>query len=145
MNAGSISPLLAESTARMTLASMLGKASFNVFSACSRGLNGLGGLAGGAGSSLGGGLGFEEASVLDGVTVPVSWSLSKSKGRAVVGDSGGPSEGLSGETGEGCGVSTGQVGAVTEREVNLRDRWWTYLNLGLDSEEFEMLPGKICP
>ncbi len=86
----------------MTPASMEGKASRKVASACSRGLTGRGGFGGGAGSSFAGGLG---ASVLDkvvGVTVPVSWSLSKSNGRAVVGDSGGPSDALSGETGDDC-------------------------------------------
>lgn len=81
----------------MTPASIEGNASFRVSSACSRGDIGRGGFIGGA-SSLGGGLG---RSVLDVSTVPVSWSLSKSRGLAVVGDSGGPSDGFSGETGEG--------------------------------------------
>lgn len=104
LNAGSTLPPLAVRTARTTAASMVGKASLNVFSACSRGLNDRGGFDGGAASSLGGGLGT--VSVLDafvGVdTTPVSWSLSKSNGRAVVGDSGGPSEGFNGETGDDC-------------------------------------------
>jgi hypothetical protein len=60
---------------------------------------------GGAASSLGGRLGSVSGlDVFVGVDiVPVSWSLSKSNGRAVVGDSGGPSEGLSGETGDDYG------------------------------------------
>ena len=108
LKAGSTLPPLAVRTALTTLASMVGNASFRVFSACCRGLKGRGGLAGGA-SSLGGGLGKVDGSVLErvvGVTVPVSWSLSKSNGRAVVGLSGGPSLDFSlwckGETGEDC-------------------------------------------
>jgi hypothetical protein len=56
----------------MTLASMEGKASLNVFSACSRGLVGLAGFAGGA-SSLGGGLGVVSIFAVAGLeVVPVS-------------------------------------------------------------------------
>lgn len=102
LNAGSTFPPLAERTARTTLASMDGKASFKVISACSLGLSGRGGFAGGAGSSLGGRVGSVSGlDVFVGVDmVPVSWSLSKSRGRAVVGDSGGPSVAFSGDTGE---------------------------------------------
>jgi hypothetical protein len=104
LNAGSTSPPLAVSTALMTPGSIEGNASFRVVSACSRGLSGLGGFVGTGPSSLGGGLGWLSALLLlvGVVTTPVSWSLSKSRGRAVVGDSGGPSEGLRGDTGEGC-------------------------------------------
>lgn len=111
LKAGSTLPPLAVRTARTTLASMVGKASLSVISACSRGLKGLGGFGGGASSSLGGGFGWDGC-VCDGsvaFTVPVSWSLSKSKGRAVVGDSGGPSDGLSGETGEDCDFNQDQL------------------------------------
>lgn len=97
LKAGSTSPRLAVRTARMTPESMVGNASLNVSSACSRDDIGRGGFDGGA-SSLGGGLGRSALAVS---TVPVSWSLSKSRGRAVVGDSGGPSEGFNGETGDG--------------------------------------------
>ena len=68
LKAGSTCPPLAASTALTTDASMLGKASFKVFSACTRALTGRGGLAGGV-SSLGGGLGaFSDLPV---VGVPV--------------------------------------------------------------------------
>jgi hypothetical protein len=69
---------------------MLGNASFSIFSACCRGLSGLGGLGGGVGPSslfpnCGEGL---EMGVPAEIT-PDSWgSSSKSRGRAVVGDSG---------------------------------------------------------
>jgi hypothetical protein len=71
---------------------------------------------GGAASSLGGRIGSVSGlDVFVGVDiVPVSWSLSKSNGRAVVGDSGGPSEGLSGETGDDCGHK-GQVLSLSRR------------------------------
>lgn len=60
---------------------MDGKASFSVVSACSRGLKGRGGFGGGASASA---PGFEGVELM-----PASWgSSSKSKGRAVVGDSG---------------------------------------------------------
>jgi hypothetical protein len=50
LNAGSTRPPLAIKTALTTAASMLGKASFKVFSACCCGLNGRGGLGGGISS-----------------------------------------------------------------------------------------------
>ena len=43
LKAGSTCPPLAVNTALTTAASMLGKASLSVFSACCRGLNGRGG------------------------------------------------------------------------------------------------------
>lgn len=99
LNAGSTWPPLAARTALTTDASIEGKASFRVVSACSRGFIGRGGFGGGA-SSFGGGLGalagFDGTDAL----VSASWSLSrKSRGLAVVGDSP-PSEGLRGETGD---------------------------------------------
>ena len=100
LNAGSTSPPLAVSTARITAKSIAGNASLSVFCACSRALTGRGGLVGGA-SSLGGGGGtfcFEGVVV----AVVVSCSSSKSRGCAVVGDSGCPSPSADrmGETGE---------------------------------------------
>lgn len=51
LNAGSICPPLAVKTALTTTASMLGNASFRVFSACCCGLSGRGGLGGGMSSA----------------------------------------------------------------------------------------------
>ncbi len=51
LKAGSTFPPLALSTALMTVASMLGKASFSVASACWPGLTGRGGFGGGTSSS----------------------------------------------------------------------------------------------
>ena len=85
LNAGSTSPLLAVRTALTTAASIVGNASRSVFSFCSRWLRGLEGFLGG--SSLGSGAGVASVSA-----VPVSCpSSSKSRGLAVVGDSGGAS------------------------------------------------------
>ena len=56
LNAGSACPPLAVRTALTIAASIVGKASFSVFSACSRALSGRGGFWGGD-SSMGGGLG----------------------------------------------------------------------------------------
>ena len=103
LKAGSTCPPLAESTAFTTVASMDGKASLRVASACSRGLIGRGGLGGGA-SSFGGGLGAETPLLSPAGFVSPSWSLSKSSGLAVVGDSP-PSEGFKGDTGDACTVS----------------------------------------
>lgn len=97
LKAGSTCPPLAARTALTTPGSTPGNASRRVVSACSRALTGRGGFAGGT-SSFGGGLGAAPV----GVATPPSWSLSKSRGRAVVGDSGGPSEGLRGDTGDAC-------------------------------------------
>jgi len=102
LNAGSTLPPLATSTALTTLASMPGKASISVFSACCWGLIGRGGFGGGIsvassekrtpglGDFEGGGGGDVMCSVP--APAPVagpSMSSSKSSSRAVVGDSGG--------------------------------------------------------
>ena len=102
MKAGSTFPPLARSTAFTTAASIDGKASFRVFSACCSGANGRGGL-GGATSSLGVGCGTADdvAAFSGGVGVSVG-SSSKSKALAVVGDSGGPSGFYDSERYTGC-------------------------------------------
>lgn len=88
MKAGSTCPPLARKTALTTAASIEGKASFKVFSACCSGANGRGGLGGGA-SSAAPEVGFSVATAdfrgEDGVSAV---SSSKSKAFAVVGDSG---------------------------------------------------------
>lgn len=95
LKAGSTLPPLARSTARTTAASILGNASFRVFSACCIGFPGLGGF-GGATSSPEPGVGRADCVSFFGVgargwgEAQVSWgSSSKSSSRAVVGDSGG--------------------------------------------------------
>ena len=91
--AGSNCPPLAVNTALTTTASMVGKASFSVFSACCRGSKGRGGC-GGAISSivLAGGGADAPAPVVgrEGFGDVERSSSSKSSSRAVVGDSGGP-------------------------------------------------------
>ena len=88
MNAGSTFPPLARSTALTTAASMDGKASFKVFSACCSGFNGRGGL-GGPTSSPDPGARVVEVEVGFGGDAGVSiGSSSKSRALAVVGDSG---------------------------------------------------------
>jgi len=77
LKAGSTRPPLAVRTALTTAASMLGKASLNVASACCCGLRGRGGFAGADSSPAGCGE----------VGPEFSGSSSKSRGRAVVGDS----------------------------------------------------------
>jgi hypothetical protein len=80
--ARSTSQLLAISTALTTDISIVGKASLRVLSACCRGLNGRGGFGGAA-------VAFCWAVAVDTEVIPDSWgSSSKSRGRAVVGDSG---------------------------------------------------------
>ena len=94
LNAGSTLPPLARKTALTTAASMAGKASLRVISACCSGFMGRGGFGGGK-SSPEPGCGTE-VGVLEGTLRwegddGISWgSSSKSNSRAVVGDSGGP-------------------------------------------------------
>ena len=95
LNAGSTFPPLARRTARTTAASIAGKASFKVFSACCMGFAGRGGF-GGATSSSEPGVGRADGVSFLGVAARgwgEAWvscgSSSKSSSRAVVGDSGG--------------------------------------------------------
>lgn len=88
LNAGSTWPPLAVKTAFTTAASMVGNASFKVFSACCCGDSGLGGF-GGAASSDGAvdcGIVLDAGVLSDGDDGAVS--SSKSRALAVVGDSG---------------------------------------------------------
>jgi len=88
LKAGSRRPLLARRTALTTAASIEGKASLRVVSACCSGAMGRGGL-GGATSSPEPGCGSGEVGGALGGDVSVSvGSSSKSKALAVVGDSG---------------------------------------------------------
>lgn len=91
MKAGSTRPPLARKTALTTAASMEGKASFKVFSACCSGANGRGGLGGGTSSpALGFGFSVGIAEFMGDADVSAV-SSSKSNAFAVVGDSGGAS------------------------------------------------------
>ena len=88
MKAGSTRPPLARKTALTTVASIEGKASRKVFSACCVGLNGRGGLGGGA-SSPAPDVGFSVADPdFEGEDSASAASSSKSRAFAVVGDSG---------------------------------------------------------
>lgn len=88
MKAGSTRPPLARNTALTTVASMEGKASLKVFSACCSGPNGRGGLGGGA-SSPPPDAGFSTGTPDFEGEGPISVvSSSKSRAFAVVGDSG---------------------------------------------------------
>ena len=87
MNAGSTFPPLARNTAFTTAASIDGKASFSVFSACCSGPSGPGGFGGAASSpdpGCGVVAGIEGFGGVGGVSMG---SSSKSKALAVVGDS----------------------------------------------------------
>src|SRR5271154_2193210 len=89
LKAGSTDPPLAVRTALMIAASIDGKASFRVISACSWGGRGLGGFTGGTSTIV---LGLDVAGSSSSKLLWAPWSCassSKSNGRAVVGDSGG--------------------------------------------------------
>ena len=88
LKAGSTRPPLARNTALTTAASIEGKASLNVFSACCSGASGRGGLGGGT-SSPAPDVGFPiGAPGFKGEEAVSVVSSSKSKAFAVVGDSG---------------------------------------------------------
>src|SRR5271156_3106801 len=89
LKAGSTAPPLAVRTALIIAASVDGKASFRVISACSRRGRGLGGFTGGTSAIV---LGLDTADSSPSKLLWAPWSCassSKSNGRAVVGDSGG--------------------------------------------------------
>ena len=88
LKAGSARPPLARKTALTTAASIVGNASFSVFSACCSGANGRGGFGGATSSPEPGWVAVDDGGGFGGGTCVCVGSSSKSKAFAVVGDSG---------------------------------------------------------